>query len=62
MQGEEEMKVKVIEVTEVDCCKECPNFDYENGKGVCYDRGGKEVEDEDKIDMQCRFRKKRKKK
>lgn len=56
------MKVKVIEVTEVDCCKECPNFDYENGKGVCYDRGGKEVEDEDKIDMQCRFRKKRKKK
>jgi hypothetical protein len=42
-------KIKIIEITETDCCKECPYFDYEDGKGMCYDRDV-EIETENSID------------
>ena len=55
------MKVKIIEITEVESCQECPNFDYEDGKGMCYHRY-EQVEDEEKLDIKCKFRKKKVKK
>jgi hypothetical protein len=38
-------------------CNECPNFEYENFKSICY-KLDDEVEDEHIIDERCPYRKK----
>jgi hypothetical protein len=49
------------DITEVWQCNECPKFEYENGKGICY-KLDRVVEGESMIDKECPYRKKKGKK